>query len=497
MVRADRRRAAVFGVALLLLAAMPASAQSVLEQMQTEVAAIVARAKSAVVSIEDVPTDVQRAQGLESSSALAKGETLAAEVDNKRKRLEERIARVQKALKGQPEEKDDFIYLKRPRAEVERELADMKKQLEIAKVAAQAVGAFTAQIPPSNAPKSGTGFAIERDYVVTTADVLEGMKYPVVVTDSGIRIKAAIVGIDSELNVGLVKLKAKADIPTLKLGNSGSVAPGHFAIIIGNQNGQMNSVALTLVAGVRDEAMYSGNHLYRGLIQIAGTVGAGTSGAPLLNARGEVIGIMAAVPEGDWVALNDAPTVGGMLGGAPALPAPANPKEKGTPPPTGGLGGSGRGGQRSVQSFSSSFVIVPRVTSAGFAIPVNEMRVVVEDLRAGRTPVRTWLGVALLDEGRVVEEHDIVQTIWQVKIEGIYPDSPALRGGLQPGDVLLSLNGKPVRRTPDVRATIARLRPGETVACTVQRGGGKQTLSLQLDKRPAQIKPPITKPLKR
>src|SRR5262249_14232648 len=137
------------------------------------------------------------------------------------------------------------------------------------------------------APKSGSGFCIADDYIVTTADVLEGMQSPLVVTDNGTRVKARIVGINTDLNVGLLKLLAKTDITALKLGDSSTVEVGHFAISIGNQSGQTNSVALMLVGGVRKEGAYSGNRFYPSLIQIAGTVGAGTSGAPLVNARGE------------------------------------------------------------------------------------------------------------------------------------------------------------------------------------------------------------------
>src|SRR5262249_21737368 len=89
-------------------------------------------------------------------------------------------------------------------------------------------------------PKSGSGFCIADDYVVTTADVLEGMQSPLVVTDNGTRVKAKIVGINSDLNVGLLKLLAKADVTALKLGDSSTVEVGHFAISIGNQSGQAN-----------------------------------------------------------------------------------------------------------------------------------------------------------------------------------------------------------------------------------------------------------------
>jgi S1-C subfamily serine protease len=151
----------------------------------------------------------------------------------------------------------------------------------------------------SNPPRSGTGFSIGEGFIVTTADVLDGMSNPVVITDGGEKIRASVIAIDTELNVGMVKLAAQADIPALILGDSTKVMPGCFAISIGNQHGNANAVALNLVAGIRTEATYSGDHFYPSLIQFSGTVGAGTSGAPLVNSHGEVIGIVAGVPQAE------------------------------------------------------------------------------------------------------------------------------------------------------------------------------------------------------
>src|SRR5437868_2939441 len=99
------------------------------------------------------------------------------------------------------------------------------------------------------------------------------MHDPVVVADDGTRIKAHIVGMDADLNVGLVKLDGKADIPALNMGDSAAVKAGHFALFIGNQVGQFNSVALMLVGGIKTEGTSAGNRFYPSLIQIAGTIG--------------------------------------------------------------------------------------------------------------------------------------------------------------------------------------------------------------------------------
>jgi S1-C subfamily serine protease len=163
--------------------------------------------------------------------------------------------------------------------------------------------------------RAGSGFSIGEGYVLTSADVLQGMKNPTVVTDSGVRLQARAVGIDLELNVGLLRLTAPFTEVTewlgeLKLGISESVRPGHFGTSIGNQSGSDNTSALMIVGGVRTEGTYGGRHFYPSLIQIAGTVGAGSSGAPLLNVDGHVIGILIGVPADNVAYYQSLPVTG-------------------------------------------------------------------------------------------------------------------------------------------------------------------------------------------
>ena len=82
--------------------------------------------------------------------------------------------------------------------------------------------------PPT--PKSGSGFSVGDGYIVTTADVVQGMSSPIVTADDGRRIRAILVAIDGERNVGLVRLSSSARLPGLTLGDSDRVMPGHFAI---------------------------------------------------------------------------------------------------------------------------------------------------------------------------------------------------------------------------------------------------------------------------
>src|SRR5205823_14367806 len=104
-----------------------------------------------------------------------------------------------------------------------------------------------------------------------------GMRNPTVLTESGVRFRAFTVRIDSELNIGLLRLPPKSDTPALPLGDSNTLVVGQFAITIGNQSGQPNAVALAGISGVKRDGAFAGGHFYPNLIQIAGTVAAGAS----------------------------------------------------------------------------------------------------------------------------------------------------------------------------------------------------------------------------
>jgi serine protease Do len=307
-------------------------------------------------------------------------------------------------------------------------------------------------IARASLPKTGTGFSIGDGYIVTTADVIEGMKSPVVITDDDQRIKAKIVGVAPDLNIGLIQLEARVNIPALKMGDSSKVEVGHFAISIGNQNGKMNSVSLAMVSGIRDDGTYSGNRFYPTVIQVAGTVGAGNSGAPLLNVEGEVMGIIAAVPEEQRL-----------------LVAPS----------TGSSGGT---------SNETLVISTPSISSAGFAVAINDIKPVVEGLRKGERFGRIWLGVILEDSLTTTESNGVLKTTRKVKIGGVYPDSPAQKQGLKPGDIMISVKGTPITSSAEVRRILLQMRPGDNLPMVVERGGTKTNLSITVEKRPEEIK---------
>jgi S1-C subfamily serine protease len=367
-------------------------------------------------------------------------------------------------------------------------------------------------------PKSGSGFCIEGGFVLTTADVLEGMQNPFVTTRNGTRIKAMIVGMDIELNIGILRVPEESGLPALRFGDSTSVQPGHFALCIGNQNGLINSLSPLNVSGIRDEGTYSGVHVYPSLIQVAGTVGAGSSGSPLLNMRGEVIGMMAAVPGPDATEMRlTTPPV------PPAPPKGDTPRRRDTRPdgdPTARSGTNSRiaiiktnvqipesarpflpqefpgttGSAGDVQAQANVITIRSSFSSAGFAIPMNEMKATIDVLKTGKPMVRGWLGVNVDDDEKVVRSGQMVKIEPRVRIVGVIPDSPAAAAGLKTGDSLVVLNGTPIHCTACVRAATIRARVGDTIQAVVERGGKTLEIPMKIEAKPNNVKLGVIKP---
>ena len=322
-------------------------------------------------------------------------------------------------------------------------------------------------------PKAGTGFSIGDGYVVTTADVLEGMSEPIVVTTNGARIRTRIVGVDNETNIGVLHLNADVSLPALLLGDSNAVAVGNFAICIGNQSGSQNAVSLNTVSGIRSDGMFSGRRFYPRLLQIAGTIAAGNSGAPLMNSRGDVIGMVVAVPVSEWT-----PT------SFPANSPPQPPVQPpfGQPPARDNHRGGEHGNPPPGNFYRST------VTNAAYAVPINCARPIVEDLRSGKPALHCWIGISVTTLVKPDYNDKTLDLDRMVTVNAVFPDSPALKAGVQKGDQIISINGRPIHEDVDVRIESMLSRPGDAITIILNRLNGQKlepmTLHATADLRP-------------
>ena len=526
-------------IAAIVVPAAPACGQDIMGQIETQVAGVVSRTTGGIVTIEDLrgielddvgrmsrnnfrrglrhqlvdalnrlsDADIQISvlkSAVKSGSVLADAvksrNAIAAELDGYRAELAKStdVARLRVDI-----DNTHLRWLNDKRTHLEDEITQLTKTIShsaprIAPLLATktAINAQIAEVDSTLAsdlqklgadpmmrtdiPKAGTGFCIGDGFVVTTADVLDGMVEPVVVTTDGARIRTRVIGVDIETNIGVLHLNAELSLPVLVLGDSSTVSVGNFAICIGNQSGTQNAVSLNTISGIRSDGMFSGRRFYPRLLQIAGNITAGNSGAPLMNSRGDVIGMVVAVPVGEVApppyATSSSPR---SLGQEPFGSAP--PQD------------SHRGGTAGVQP--PGLYYRSTVTNAAYAVPINCARPIVDDLRSGKGAQHCWIGISVTTKLTQAYNDKTLDLNRTVTVNAVYPNSPALKVGVQKGDEIISINGRPIHEDVDVRIVSMLSRPGDPITIILNRQNGTKvepmTLQATADLRPATFPRPL------
>ena len=270
--------------------------------------------------------------------------------------------------------------------------------------------------PESNTVQiGGTGFFISADgYILTNNHMVEKEKTTrvTVTTLAGDDYDAKIIGTDPGTDLALIKIEAKA-MPFAVLGDSSAVKVGEWVLAIGNPMGLDNTVTAGIVS-------YKGRSIdtqsYQDFIQTDAAINRGNSGGPLINMRGEVIGINSSIV-------------------------------------TSGFGGSGGN------------------IGLGFAIPSDIARKVVVQLKEKGRVIRGRLGVNIRDltEG-MVKQFKLKSKAGAI-IGSVEPDSPAERAKLRQYDVITQVNGQPIKDSEELRFKIADIQPGSKVDLVVVRDG--------------------------
>ena len=281
----------------------------------------------------------------------------------------------------------------------------------------------------------GAGVVIERDgQVLTNAHVVDGSVSLSITTSSGARVAARVLGLDPVLDLALLRIETKAPLPAVRLGDSSTLRVGEEVVAIGSPIGLEQSMTRGIVSGL--------NRLLPGLpdqpmIQTDAPINPGNSGGPLVDRCGGVIGINTFISE-------DAQSV-------------------------------------------------------GFAIPVNAVKAVLKDLRESGRVVRPWLGI----QGRGVDPR--LSSVVRLPLspgylaEIVFEGSPAERAGIQGGnlsiviqgeeylvggDIVIAIQGQPVRTHEDYVARVNALRPGQRVRLTLVRDGQTREVTLTVAERP-------------
>jgi serine protease Do len=274
---------------------------------------------------------------------------------------------------------------------------------------------------------AGSGFIISPDgYVMTNNHVVEDFEKVEVTTTSGTKFEADVVGTDPSIDLALLKINAEQELPTLPFGDSDGLRVGEWVIAIGNPHEFDQTVTVGVVSGKeRRVPLPSTDSGVASFIQTDAAINLGNSGGPLLDSRGNVIGINTAIRR---------------------------------------------------QNFAEGI---------GFALPINVARSVVEQLRERGEVRRGWIGITMNDSGidATVRDYYGLPDTSGVLVKTVAENGPAETAGLKVGDVIREVDGDKVRDNLDMIDKISSHQPGEKVALNVYRRGRAVDLKVTLGDR--------------
>ncbi len=268
----------------------------------------------------------------------------------------------------------------------------------------------------------GSGFIISEDgYVCTNHHVVAGVD-TVTVGINEKTYKATIVGSDERTDLALLKINAPAKLKPVYLGDSDRVQVGDWAVAIGNPFGLDRTFTVGVVSAIgrRDVDMMGGSH-----IQTDASINPGNSGGPLINIYGEVIGI-----------------------------------------------------NRMIYSQTGGYMGI------GFAIPINTARSILEQLKTHKKIKRGYIGVSI---AQITEEY--AQELGLKSNRGAFVGeviqrSPAERGGVRVGDIILKINDRDIATYMDLLKIVGEMTPGQTLKLTVWRQRKTMNLFVKVVERP-------------
>lgn len=266
----------------------------------------------------------------------------------------------------------------------------------------------------------GSGFIISKDgYVLTNHHVIDGASKITVHLDDRRSLEAKLIGSDPSSDVAVLRVKAD-NLPVLPIGDSQLVKPGQWVVAIGSPFGFDRSVTAGIVSALGRPSL-DGSQRYVPFIQTDVAINRGNSGGPLLNTRGEVIGINSQIFSNS----------GGYMG-------------------------------------------------VSFAIPIQTAINAFDQIKTTGTVSRGQLGVQI---GDVPDEEMAELGLSKAEgafVGGVLNGSAAANAGIRPGDVIVAFNGKPIVKSSDLPPMVGALKPGTKAEVTIIRSGRKQDLPVVL-----------------
>jgi S1-C subfamily serine protease len=283
----------------------------------------------------------------------------------------------------------------------------------------------------------GSGFVFDSDgWILTNRHVVDNATSLTVILNDTTQLEGRVYGIDTLTDLAIVKVDA-SDLKTVTIGSSEDLKQGQLAVAIGNPLGEFeNTVTTGIISGLGRQiiaggAQSSSAERLSNLIQTDAAINPGNSGGPLLDSAGQVIGINTAVNQ--------------------------------------------------------------EANGIGFAIPIDVAKPIMAQALAGEELQRPWIGVYFVaitkqlatDEDLPVDEGVLIESSSE-QVPAIFPDSPAERAGLQPGDIVTAVNGDRVTATDDLAEHVLQHAPGDVITLHILRDGDERDVEVTLGVLPGQ-----------
>ncbi len=271
----------------------------------------------------------------------------------------------------------------------------------------------------------GSGFIISKDgFILTNNHVVDGADSIKVTLSDNRDFDAKVIGTDPQTDVALIKISDPKNLPVLPLGDSSNLEAGEWVIAIGNPFGLSQTVTVGVVSATGRSSV--GISEYENFIQTDAAINPGNSGGPLINGRGEAVGINTALFS----------RTGGYMG-------------------------------------------------IGFAIPINLVKSVEGQLQKQGKVTRGWLGVAIQNVTKELAESFGLKQTGGILVSQVQENSPASAAGLQQGDVILRLDGVELKDVSDLRNRVAMLQPKSKAMLDIMREGRDKMIQVSIGEQPS------------
>jgi len=263
----------------------------------------------------------------------------------------------------------------------------------------------------------GSGFIINRDgYILTNNHVVENADEILVRLDTDKEYKAKIIGRDPKTDIAVIRIEGVPDLVAAPLGNSDQLRVGEWVVSIGNPFGLEHSITAGIVSA---KGRYIGQGSYDQFIQTDAAINPGNSGGPLINLKGEVVGVNSAIFSRS----------GGNIG-------------------------------------------------IGFAIPINLAKELIPQLEEKGRVTRGWLGVLIQKVTPEIAEHLELQETKGALVADVVEDGPAKAAGIHVGDVIIEFDGHAVKDSTELPLHVARTPIGKSVQVKVIRDNKTETYTV-------------------